>query len=191
MIANASPRLEKAAKAIAKRGTAKWRETGWMAMRDILRVFDVTRPVFDQTIRPIVPDAAVRVRGRNPEFYARAVIEAWALSRLPLDDDSVMAGKGETPQQVEAMERWRAARADIQEMNRDRLAGLLIPRDEVHRAFGIAAGHIRHSSEACCESCRACVHGGLDDASVEMERQLTGGGDDSEEDAETGGDDDA
>ena len=62
--------------------------------------------------------------------------------KLQGSDDEAMAGPA-TPQ----LERWRKAKADIAEMDRDRLRGDLIPRAEIHEGHVRLAARLRQFGE--------------------------------------------
>jgi hypothetical protein len=124
----------------------------WFTLSEMHRAFDITPEAFRKTIRPLVPETDVRGTGKKGtlRIRCRAAIDAWTARKVEQAteaarkaSDPLLAG-GDSPE----LERYRAARADLAEMERDERNGSLIPRQQLDPAFVQYASAIRRAGEA-------------------------------------------
>lgn len=83
---------------------------------------------------------------------------------MPETEDPLMLGGGQSP----ALERYRAARATLAELERDERQGKLISRDELRDGWTLIAGVLRRAGESLTRQhgagARAIMDEALDDA---------------------------
>lgn len=118
----------------------------WFTKRDIaLRVFACQPQNFDKTYRPCAPPDAVRKVGTSVFIHARKLIDA-LVERARTDvgeaDDALMGGS-DSP----GLERYRAAKADLTEMERDRQRKQLFRLMDVEPRLMQLSGLLRGVSE--------------------------------------------
>jgi hypothetical protein len=105
---------------------------------------------FDAQIRPLLPAAAISGRGKDLRFDGAALVAAYVDYRIKQAQKSAaddvwlpMVDEGKSP----VLDRWRAAKADREEMQRDRERGLLIPREEIEPSLAQFAAVIRRAGD--------------------------------------------
>ena len=118
----------------------------WLSHHTVARLCGLSTSQFNRSIRPLVTDpSAERKRGRAVVLRARDYVRAWcehkiAEARLPADGDELLAADGtDSP----ALERYRAARAGLAELELHERVGRLIPRDEYRAAGTRLSSHIQ------------------------------------------------
>jgi hypothetical protein len=109
---------------------------------------DVSEQTFDRTYRPKIPADAIKTSGRRVYVQMRALIdqliaESAVPKSTPTDIDPMLSG-GDSP----GLERYRNAKADLTEMERERLRGNLIPRDDLEISLAKLGGVLRRAGES-------------------------------------------
>jgi hypothetical protein len=122
---------------------------GWIAKRDLADVFDVSTQHWDRHYSRFAAPEARKTVGGKLYYHGRQVLDAWAASlkgAAPAEGtDPLLSGAApDSP----GLERYREARADMAEMERDRLRLNLIPREELDPALAQFAGLLRRAGEA-------------------------------------------
>lgn len=107
----------------------------------------MTAQNFDDRIRPKMPAESVRGNRQTLRFFLPDVFETWASLRkeskpVPKETDPLLDG-GDSP----GLERYRNAKADLAEMERDERRGKVIPSDEILPSLQQAAGAMRQAIE--------------------------------------------
>jgi phage terminase Nu1 subunit (DNA packaging protein) len=131
-------------------------EDAWVTRADLARVFDCSVTAFDKYIRPHAAPDHQRKQGKTLYFYARGVIESWALRHRAAVHDDLLQSTADSP----ALERYREERAKLAKLDRlqrehelvrtsDLTANLTllgtilrIASETVRREFGDGAGAI-------------------------------------------------
>lgn len=113
----------------------------------LARVFGVTARHFDEQYARYAPTTAKRKVGREVEYHGRTLLDAWCESQKgkpvdPTGGDPLLAD-GDSP----GLERYRNAKADLAEMERDRQKGELVPRSELEPVLMGLAGVMRRAGE--------------------------------------------
>lgn len=160
---------------------AKRREHGWFSKSDCIEFLGIGRPYFDAEIRPRIPADCIKRLGkaRNSPMLllGRAVYEAaasrkGAVAARAADQevsggDPMLSGK-DTPQ----LERYRAASADIKELQRDALQSTLLPRDKVHDGLARLATILRNAGESLQRQHGAEALEIIDEALADFDREM-------------------
>jgi phage terminase Nu1 subunit (DNA packaging protein) len=89
-------------------------EDAWVTRADLARVFDCSVTAFDKYIRPHAAPEHQRKQGKALYFYARGVIESWALRHRAEIDDALLTSTADSP----ALERYREERAKLAKLDR-------------------------------------------------------------------------
>lgn len=162
----------------------------WFTKNEIARrVFGTTPQNFDKTYRPAAPESAMKRVGREVLFHCRSVLDGLleqAKKQQPQggEDDPLMAGV-DSP----GLERFRNAKADITEMERDRLRKQIVRVEEIEPALMKLAGVMRSAAENLARQfgneAAGIVNEAVDEWASGVATLLDGGGDDS---AADGGD---
>ncbi len=50
---------------------------GWANLQTVLEVFDVRASTFRECYRPLIPETAIRRRGRETQFHMPTVLDCW------------------------------------------------------------------------------------------------------------------
>ena len=153
----------------------------WFSLNQMHAAFDITPEGFRKSVRPLIPEADVKSSERGAvRIRCRAAIDAWtarkveqATEALRKGNDPLLSG-GDSPE----LERYRKARADLAEMERDERNGSLIPRQQLEPAFVQYASAIRRAGEGLQRrygnEAAAMLNEALDDAE-RIIRQSFGG----------------
>ena len=127
---------------------------------------------FDDSIRPRLPAEAVKGNMKTLRFLLPEVIATFVATRkgLPLlgtkETDPLLVGQDvDSP----ALERYRAMKADLAEMDRDERRGEIVPTDEILPALQQAAGAMRQAIEHAARLYGNDVSQILNDALTETE----------------------
>jgi hypothetical protein len=104
----------------------------WFDRSTIAALLGIAPKTFDEGLRKRLPADAVRGAGRDLRFFAPVAVQALVAKRVTAaertaDPDPLMSGGSDSPQ----LERYRAANADLKEMERDRVRKSLIRVDEL------------------------------------------------------------
>ena len=150
------------------------RESGWLTRRQMAAVFDVSPWSFDQHVRPLLPADAVRGEGKDLRFYAAGVVEAWAIRRFRPsaenksgESDPLLVGP-----QSPALERYREARAEREELLVAQLRGDLVDRREFQALLLRTAHILRGCGEALQRQFGPDAQGILDESIDDVEREV-------------------
>lgn len=125
-------------------------DRGWFPVGVLAEIFGVTTQAFHQTYRPLIPSTAVREKGRTTEINARAAIDAWVNHQLSKqrvasgdEDSALLYADSDSPN----LERLRAAKADREEMARDRDRGTHADINDLHVALARYGNALRRGGE--------------------------------------------
>ena len=112
----------------------------WWTRIQMAEMFDLTAGGFQRSIQPHIPAEAIKQgEAKRLLFNGRAVIEAYASHRKPeTTSDPELAGDGSP-----ALERYRAARAEIAEYDLQIRRGDLMARADVHAGLTEAGAILR------------------------------------------------
>ena len=121
-------------------------EALWLTRQHAAKLVDMPVTTFDNQIATKLPAAAVRKVGRRWIYFAPTIVKALTDHQGPTrtsgeDDDGY--GDFNSP----ALERQRAARADLLEMEREERSGRLIDVDEWQRRTERIWGPVRRLGE--------------------------------------------
>lgn len=155
-----------------------------MSVSQLAGVLGLSEISIRQNLLPLLDDASIDSSGRGKKYLAPDVIRAYlkreiARPNRQKDDDDPLLRGANSP----AQERYRAAKADLAEMERDRIRGILVPLTDVHEACARFAGRVRLAAEMMCEPCRLLIT-----RSLGAEEHLVGPGGKSGGDAVPAGD---
>jgi hypothetical protein len=154
---------------------------GWLTKNDCAAVFDVSARNFERGYMRYAPPTAVKTFGRATYVHVRSLLNAWAAAQKPAaapqgEGDPLLAGAApDSP----GLERYREARADLAEMERDRVKASLIPREDLEPALAEFAGVLRRAGETLARDYgndAATVLNEAVDETVERWEQLLGSG---------------
>jgi phage terminase Nu1 subunit (DNA packaging protein) len=120
----------------------------WFTKNEIARrVFGTTPQNFDKTYRPAAPVDAVRKEGREVLFHCRrlldGLLEQAKRQRPQGGEGDPLLADGDSPN----LERYRGAKADLAEMQRDRERKQIVRVEEIEPALMQLAGVMRSASE--------------------------------------------
>jgi hypothetical protein len=120
----------------------------WFTKNEIARrVFGTTPQNFDKTYRPAAPVDAVKKDGREVYFNCRrlldGLLEQAKRQRPQGGDGDPLLADGDSP----GLERYRNAKADLAEMERDRQRKQIVRVDEIEPVLMQLAGVMRSASE--------------------------------------------
>jgi hypothetical protein len=120
----------------------------WFTLQQMGAAFDVTAQGFHKQIRPLVPAEDVKQTGRRGDvrIRCRAAIDAFAAkaaAKVQPQDDALLAA-GDSPE----LERYRAARASLAELELGERNASLVHRDQLEPAFTAYASAVRRAGEA-------------------------------------------
>jgi hypothetical protein len=106
-------RAKKKTKAAASAAVeAEPKERGWYTLDQMEEMFDLTRDGFAKSVRPLIPDDAIRNAGKKGmTIHGRRAINAFAAKAS--SEDPLMEAGGDSP----SLERYRAARATWVELD--------------------------------------------------------------------------
>jgi hypothetical protein len=123
-------------------------ESLWFDRTDSAALIGVSARHFDEAVRPKLAADAVRGDRRSLRFHGPAVVAAWVAIKAerakpaPTDADPLLAD-GDSP----GLERYRNAKADLAEMERDRQRRRIVNVEEIEPALMQLAGVMRNASE--------------------------------------------
>jgi hypothetical protein len=140
---------------------------GWVSRAAVAEMFDVTTAHVDKNLRRFIPPDKVKSIGGRTYLHGRSLLEGWAAAQRA--DDVLLSGD-DSP----SMERWRSARADLAEMERDAQRRNLIPRDELDAEGMKLAGCIRRAGDALARRFGNDAASILNEALDEWERGVRG-----------------
>lgn len=112
-------------------------EPGWLDKQAAAAVLGVKERQFDSRHRKMIRDEHVRMIDHRPFFYVPAIVAALvdeAKQRTVIDvagGDPMMLAPGDSP----ALERWRNARADTAEIERDLKVGSVVDAEIIHQCM--------------------------------------------------------
>jgi hypothetical protein len=120
----------------------------WFTKNEIARrVFGTTPQNFDKTYRPASPANAEKRVGREVYFHCRnlkdAILEQAKRQRPQGGENDPLLADGDSP----GLERYRNAKADLAEMERDRQRKQIVRVEEIEPALMQLAGVMRSASE--------------------------------------------
>ena len=122
-------------------------DKGWLTTRRASEVFGLSGTGFAKTVRPLIPDDAVdaRGKGRPTLLYMPTVLAVWLRDRLDralaMADTDPMMTRGDSP----AMERYRAARANLAELDLSERHGKLVTLAKFQQRYLPVANRIRRA----------------------------------------------
>lgn len=123
---------------------------GWLAKRAMAEAFDVTEQHFDRSLRPLIPDGAVKTIDRRIFFHARSLIDAWSAAQakpgrpdLPADP---LLGLGDFDE--DTLAEYRRVKTAQERITLAEMEGRVVPRDELDPALAKLAGIIRSTGES-------------------------------------------
>lgn len=134
---------------------------------------DLTRysvKTFDDKIRRALPASAIRGEGKSLRFYGPEVVATHAKQQQERSSDDPLLDGVDSP----GLERYRAAKADITEMERDRLRKQLVKVDEIEPALQQLAGVLRDAGERLARQYGNEAAGILNEAVDEFARGVDG-----------------
>lgn len=130
------------------------RPDSWLTKHEICRALDVLPVYFDRRIRPLALQQEVRRIGRRNIYKSRPVIQRFFLWWLEIhgrqsgNGTAVLALEGSpAPEASPALERFRAARANLVELEFDFRRQDLILRQDVREGFAVIAASLRRGLE--------------------------------------------
>jgi hypothetical protein len=155
------------------------KQTGpeWFTLKLMAAAFAMSAAGFHKQIRPLVPEADIKEPGKRGEtrIRCRAAIDAYAarkVEQVASKPDPLLAGGNS-----EALERYREAKADMAEMERDAQRGQLVPRHQLEPAFTAYAAAVRRAGEALQRQygpgAADMLNEALDDAERAMQAAIT------------------
>ena len=111
----------------------------WHTVKEMARVLDIGEEGARKWIHENAPPDAIRhpvQRGAPMYVHARKALDAWREAAkppplIPIDGDALMVGPGDSI----GLERYRLAKADLAEMERDERRSKLLPLDRVNAIF--------------------------------------------------------
>lgn len=108
--------------------------------------------------------------GRDKQSYPLDAIAQWRIAqtqprRPAAAPRPTAADDGQPP-----LERFRAARADLAEMERDRQLGAMVERVVIEEVMATTARTIRHGVERCCKGCQKVMVEALEAGLRELDR---------------------
>jgi hypothetical protein len=156
----------------------------WFTLAQMHAAFGVTPQGFASSVRPLLTPEDVKNAGERGavRIRCRAAIDAWTARKVEQAVEA--ARKGNDPLLVGVdspeLERYRAARADLAEMERDERNGSLIPRQQLEPAFVQYATAIRRAGEGLQRrfgnEAAAMLNEALDDAERIIRQSFGGDG---------------
>lgn len=122
-------------------------KTGWFALKTMADIFDVTEQGFAKTVRPLIDPKDIKNAGERGKMMVRArgAINAWTehkSNRVAGGDPLLVAG-GPSP----ALERYRLAKAVLEEMNVEIRKGTHVPKAELSHHLMKLCGVLRSATE--------------------------------------------
>lgn len=137
----------------------------WVSRRELQAILKKGRAQVDDD-RKRLDYAHERKEGGRVLIYLPDWLETHWLARLqPSDEDSDLEpGAGGSPW----LEEYRKQRARLAKLQYDQESKSVMPIDDVHRGYGLVAGHLRAALHQLCQDCRPRVDTALDDADAEV-----------------------
>lgn len=123
---------------------------GWYTKSESAAVLDITSRNFDRSYLRYAPPPALKMVGNRQYIHLRSLLDAWRAAGQPVvsaDGGDPLLTSAQQPDSPE-LERYRAARADLAEMERDRQRLHLIPREVLDPALAMFVGVLRRAGEA-------------------------------------------
>lgn len=126
-------------------------DRGWLSVAECRRAMAVSHEAWNKTYRPLVPVNAIRGAGPNTRIRLRNLIDALIQRELARqreamgqgDDDPMLYQGGESPN----LERLRAAKAKLAEMDLEERRGTHADLAELHQSLLRFGGQIRRAGE--------------------------------------------
>jgi len=158
------------------KATKKPRKCDWLTRAELARAFGLTETGLKKSVLPLVAPSHVRTErcrsGSRLLYYGRGVIEAWAAKQ---------AARHRKPDPLEsaagpAAERYRAAKADMAEMDRDHRLGELVPTALLRECHSVFSSILQRTGDALQRTCGPDAHRifeeGLDEALAGVKKFL-------------------
>lgn len=138
----------------------------WGTKRDLQNILGLSDSGIEK-IRNALGNVAEE-KGNPVKYFLPEWFRAWAryTSGVLNEDDEVDQPNADSPW-LEEKRKWSALR---ERSRYETETGKLVPLDEVHKGYGLVAGHWRRAAESCCESCKGLIDAALDDAELEVDR---------------------
>jgi phage terminase Nu1 subunit (DNA packaging protein) len=118
----------------------------WLTRTEAAALVQLSPRQFDEAIKSRLAKAAIAGTGAKLRYKAIDVVAAlveYRISQLKIEgEDAALLAGDETP----GLERMRLARADILEMERDKLHGKLVPIDELSTPLAQLGALIRNAA---------------------------------------------
>ncbi len=125
-------------------------EAIWVPRVEAAALVGISERHFDATLRQSLSDGAIRGEGRTLRFYGPDVVAAWHADRVAkIKAKAVEAGgdpllaDGDSP----GLERYRNAKADLAEMDRDRQRKQIVLVEQIEPALLQLAGVMRSAAD--------------------------------------------
>lgn len=138
----------------------------WFSRREMADLFDVDEGTFDRSYRRFVDSNAIKRVGKKLYFHARSTLDSWAAQRSAPNPDDAMLRGSDSP----SLERYRQARADIAEIERDRQRENNVPRRQMVDVLSGLSPRLRRAAAKLERMYGADAGRLLDEAVDEWER---------------------
>jgi phage terminase Nu1 subunit (DNA packaging protein) len=138
------------------------------------RLLGISPRTFDDAIRPRLPLGGTTGKGKDLRFDAAAVVAAFVEYRLSQHKPAEVVADPlmSAPEGSPALERYRAARADTAEMERDRMRGDLAPVSELDAGLTSLAQILRSGIQTLQRQCGPEAAAIMNESIDEWERAL-------------------
>ena len=149
----------------------------WVQRKTAARVIGVSPSTLDDAIRPKCEDAE-RGRGRGLELWLPAIVKAWHEHQIethvdtapPPDVDDPMFENADSP----ALERYRWARAEQEEMKASQMRGELVEIGDISDGLQLMASILRQAIETLQKQHGQDAADVLSDALDEVDTEIEG-----------------